>query len=56
MIFSIHWHPHVGDPTAIGWTITIAYFVVAFLCYRAGLSAKPADSSIDKICKEIPIL
>jgi hypothetical protein len=25
-----------GDPTVIGWLITIAYFISAFLCWRAG--------------------
>ncbi len=40
----IDWHPHIGDPTVIGWTITVAYFVVTFLCYRAGLAVKRSFS------------
>lgn len=26
------WHPGIGDPTVMGWTITIAYFVAVALC------------------------
>lgn len=48
MAFPLEWHPHIGDPTVIGWTITVAYFIVTFLCYRAGLVAKEADSGIFK--------
>jgi len=44
----IDWHPHIGDPTVIGWVITVAYFVVTFLCYRAGLAAKGSDRAIPK--------
>ncbi len=40
MALPIEWHPHIGDPTVIGWTITIAYFAVTFLCYQAGLRGK----------------
>jgi hypothetical protein len=29
-----------GDPTVIGWVITIAYFVSAFLCWHAGQAYK----------------
>lgn len=35
MLFNDYWQ-RVGDPTIIGWTITIAYFIAAFLCWRAG--------------------
>lgn len=31
----ITWRPHVGDPDALGWITTLAYFVAAFLCWRA---------------------
>ena len=44
----IDWYPHIGDPTVIGWTITVAYFFVAFLCYRAGLAARAAGSDVQK--------
>ena len=30
----------IGDPTLIGWTITLAYFIVTFLCCWAGLAEK----------------
>lgn len=48
MPIPIDWHPHIGDPTVIGWVITVAYFVVAFLSYRTGLAVKRADSGIAK--------
>jgi hypothetical protein len=35
MLFNDYWQ-RVGDPTIIGWTITIAYFIAAFLCWRTG--------------------
>jgi len=35
MLFNDYWQ-RIGDPTIIGWTITIAYFIAAFLCWRAG--------------------
>jgi hypothetical protein len=44
----IDWYPHIGDPSVIGWTITVAYFVVTFLCYRAGLAARAAGSDVQK--------
>lgn len=40
VLTSINWKPEIGDPTAIGWIITVTYFVVAFLCWRAGLAEK----------------
>jgi hypothetical protein len=40
VLTSINWKPEIGDPTAIGWIITVAYFVVAFLCWRAGIAEK----------------
>jgi len=30
-----HWEPGIGDPTVIGWVTVVAYFVAAFLCWRA---------------------
>lgn len=29
------WHPGIGDPTVLGWTIAISYLIVAVLCWRA---------------------
>jgi hypothetical protein len=40
VLTSINWKPEIGDPTAIGWIITVAYFVAAFFCWRAGLAEK----------------
>ncbi len=34
MVGRITWTPGIGDPTWIGWTITIVYFVAALLCLR----------------------
>jgi len=28
------WSPGIGDPSVIGWVTVIAYFVVAWLCFR----------------------
>ena len=36
----INWRPGIGDPTLIGWTITLAYFIMAFLCWWTGLAEK----------------
>ncbi len=30
----------IGDPTLIGWTITLAYFIVTFLCFWSGSAEK----------------
>ena len=30
-----YWHPGIGDPTVIGWVITVVYFVAAYLCWKA---------------------
>jgi hypothetical protein len=40
ILTSINWKPAIGDPTAIGWVITVAYFVAAFFCWKAGLAEK----------------
>jgi hypothetical protein len=29
-----HWRPGIGDPTFMGWFITVSYFVAAFFCFR----------------------
>jgi len=36
----INWRPGIGDPILIGWTITLAYFIIAFLCWLTGLAEK----------------
>jgi len=43
-----NWYQHMGDPTVIGWTITIAYFLVTLLCWRAGLKEKTINVNIQK--------
>jgi hypothetical protein len=30
------WHAGIGDPTVVGWITVLAYFVGAFLTFRAG--------------------
>ena len=30
------WHAGIGDPTVVGWITVFAYFVGAFLTFRAG--------------------
>jgi hypothetical protein len=32
------WRPGIGDPTFMGWITVIAYFVTAYLCWRASRS------------------
>ena len=49
MALPVDWYPHTGDPTVIGWTITVVYFVVMFLCYKAGMAAKRKDSGARRI-------
>lgn len=34
-IFDTNWHPRMGDPSALGWFTTVAYFAVAALCVYA---------------------
>ena len=34
-IASIAWSPGIGDPTWIGWLITVAYFAAAWLCFAS---------------------
>ena len=53
MALPVDWYPHIGDPTLIGWVITVAYFCVTFRCYRAGLAAKAADSGAGKTKKAV---
>jgi len=43
-----NWYQHMGDPTVTGWTITIAYFLVTFMCWRAGLKEKTININIQK--------
>jgi hypothetical protein len=45
---SIHYKPGIYDPTVIGWIITVAYFVAAFLCLWAGLAEKKWKMTNDK--------
>jgi len=40
IISNEQWRPRIGDPTVIGWIITIAYFFAFILCLWAGISAK----------------
>ena len=40
IILNEQWRPHIGDPTAIGWVITIAYFLTFILCLWAGIAAQ----------------
>ena len=42
------WYQRMGDPTVAGWTITIAYFLVTLLCWRAGLKEKTINVNIQK--------
>ena len=37
---SITWSPGIGDPTWIGWLITVAYFVAAWCCLQSFLRAR----------------
>ena len=43
-----NWYQRMGDPTVAGWAITIAYFIVALLCWRAGLKEKTITVNIQK--------
>ena len=40
---SIHYKPAIYDPSGIGWTITAAYFIAAFLCLRTGIAEKKRE-------------
>jgi hypothetical protein len=35
-----HWVPGIGDPTVAGWVTVAAYFVAAWLCWRAARTAR----------------
>jgi len=43
-----NWYLRMGDPTAVGWAITIAYFIVTVLCWQAGLKEKTINVNIQK--------
>jgi len=43
-----NWYQRMGDPTVVGWTITIAYFLVTLLCWRAGLKEKTINVNIQR--------
>lgn len=36
---SDHWQPGIGDPTVVGWVTVVAYFIAAWLCWRAARKA-----------------
>ena len=41
------WRLHFGDQNVFGWTITVTYFLVSFLCLRAALySVKNGQSNL----------
>jgi hypothetical protein len=40
---SIHYKPAIYDLSVIGWTITTAYFLAAFLCLWTGLAEKKRE-------------
>ena len=44
----VNWYSRMGDPTAVGWAITIAYFIVTVLCWQAGLKEKTINVNIQK--------
>jgi hypothetical protein len=41
------WRLRIGDPTVIGWIITIAYFLTFILCLWAGISARKRETQND---------
>jgi hypothetical protein len=45
---SINYKPGIYDPSVIGWTITAAYFLAAFLCLWTGLAEKKWKMTNDK--------
>ena len=36
ILAEITWRPSIGDPDALGWSITLTYFIVSWLCLSAG--------------------
>lgn len=36
LLAEITWRPMIGDPDALGWTVTIAYLVASWWCFKAG--------------------
>ena len=44
----VNWYSRMGDPNAAGWSITIAYFIVILLCWRAGLKEKTINVNIQQ--------
>jgi hypothetical protein len=39
-----HWEPGIGDPTVVGWVTVVAYFIAAWLCWRAARHARQATN------------
>ncbi len=40
LVIGEDWYPIIGDPTFIGWFTVFAYFVAAFLCWKATVYAR----------------
>jgi hypothetical protein len=38
LLAEITWRPSIGDPDALGWSITVAYLVASWFCVAAGRS------------------
>ena len=45
IISNEQWRLHIGDPTGIGWIITIFYFLTFILCLWAGVAAQKSEKS-----------
>ena len=38
-LLAVEWSLGIGDPTVVGWTITCAYAIAAWMCLKAGARA-----------------
>jgi hypothetical protein len=42
----VDWTPSIGDPTPLGWTVTLAYLLTAAICLQAARLSPQAEKNI----------
>jgi hypothetical protein len=45
------WEPGIGDPSLLGWSTVLAYFVAAWQCARAAGVALPKDDNLRTVIR-----
>jgi hypothetical protein len=53
-VIVVYWWHHFGDNDLLGWTITVAYLLVAALCFRTARAVRRHDRSPGKRGELVP--